>query len=307
MRILSRAYSKSLIVTDFLSCRVAQRAASLTRLRMSAPVRPTVPRASRLKSTSSLMGTPWEWSSKSSRRPAMVGRSTVMWRSNRPGRKQGGIEDVGPIGGGDDDDGGCGAEAIHLAEDLVERLLAFVVAAAEAGTALAADGVDLVDEQDGGGGRLGRFEHVADAARADADKELNELGAVDREEGNLRFAGDGLGEQRFARAGRAHQEHAFGDAGAEALELFGLLEELDDFLEVLLDVAESGDVVEGDAGALFGIAPGGAAEDAGEHAAAEHLVARLAGHVPTAEDQETQEDEPNEREEVRVSRSARWR
>ncbi len=39
-------------------------------------------------------------------------------------------------------------EAIHLAENLIERLLALVVPAAEAGAALPADGVDLVDEHD---------------------------------------------------------------------------------------------------------------------------------------------------------------
>ncbi len=39
-------------------------------------------------------------------------------------------------------------EAVHLGEDLVERLLALVVAARDARAALAADGVDLVDEDD---------------------------------------------------------------------------------------------------------------------------------------------------------------
>ena len=45
----------------------------------------------------------------------------------------------------------AGLEAVHLGEHLVQRLLALVVPAAEAGAALAADGVDLVDEDDRGG------------------------------------------------------------------------------------------------------------------------------------------------------------
>ena len=61
------------------------------------------------------------------------------------------VEHVGPIGGGHDDHRLGRREAVHLAEDLVERLLAFVGAAADAGPAHAADGVDLVDEQDGTG------------------------------------------------------------------------------------------------------------------------------------------------------------
>ena len=65
------------------------------------------------------------------------------------GAQQRRVEDVGAVGGGEDDDALAGLEAVHLGEHLVERLLALVVPAAEAGAALAADGVDLVDEDDG--------------------------------------------------------------------------------------------------------------------------------------------------------------
>ena len=58
------------------------------------------------------------------------------------------IEHVGAVGRGDDDDAFVGLEAVHLDEQLVERLLALVIAVAEAGAAMAADGVDLVDEDD---------------------------------------------------------------------------------------------------------------------------------------------------------------
>ena len=70
------------------------------------------------------------------------------------GPEQGRIEHVGAVGGGEHDDRFVGAEAVHFAEDLIERLLAFVVAAAEPCAAMPADGVDLVDEQDRRGARL---------------------------------------------------------------------------------------------------------------------------------------------------------
>src|SRR6185295_13040094 len=60
------------------------------------------------------------------------------------GPQQRGIEDVGPVGGGDQDDTLAVPEPVHLDQQLVQGLLAFVVAAAEAGAALAADRVDLV-------------------------------------------------------------------------------------------------------------------------------------------------------------------
>src|SRR5919197_422565 len=49
--------------------------------------------------------------------------------------------------------------------------------------ALAADRVDLVHEDDGGGGLLGLVEQVADPAGPDADEHLDEVGPGDREEG----------------------------------------------------------------------------------------------------------------------------
>ena len=85
------------------------------------------------------------------------------------------IEHVGPIGGRDDDDALVRLEPGHLDQELVEGLLALVVAATEAGAAMTADGVDLVDEDDAGRVLLGLLEHVADAARADADEHLDEI------------------------------------------------------------------------------------------------------------------------------------
>ncbi len=74
------------------------------------------------------------------------------------------IEHVGAVGRGDDDDALVRLEAVHLDEQLVERLLALVIAVAEAGAAMAADRVDLVDEDDAGRVLLRLLEHVADAA-----------------------------------------------------------------------------------------------------------------------------------------------
>ena len=125
-----------------------------------------------------------------------------------------------------------GVKAVHFAEDLVERLLAFIGAAADAGAAHPAHGVDLVDEQQAGGVFLGRLEHVAHPAGADADEHLDELRAADAEERHARLAGHGPGQQRLAGAGRADQQHALGNLGAEPLELFRALEELDDLLQL---------------------------------------------------------------------------
>jgi hypothetical protein len=51
---------------------------------------------------------------------------------------------------------------------LIQGLFAFVVAAAHAGAARTAHGVDLVDEDDGWRDAFGFFEQFAHARRADA-------------------------------------------------------------------------------------------------------------------------------------------
>ncbi len=196
--------------------------------------------------TSSLSGIFLVWTARMPSRPFTSGRLTTMRRSKRPGPEERRVEDVGPVGGRDEDDALVRLEAVHLHEELVEGLLALVVPAAEAGAAVAADGVDFVDEDDAGGVLLALLEEVADARGADADEHLDEVRAADREEGNVGFAGDGAGEERLAGARGAHEEHALRDAAAQLLELLRFLEELDDFLELFLGLVDAGDVLEGD-------------------------------------------------------------
>ena len=87
------------------------------------------------------------------------------------GAQQRRIENVGPVGRRDDDHVRVGIEAVHLDQDLVERLLALVVRAAQAGAAMATDRVDFVDEDDAGRIALGRAR--TDRARGDAPTPTN--------------------------------------------------------------------------------------------------------------------------------------
>ena len=141
--------------------------------------------------------------------------------------QQRGVEHVGAVGRGDDDHARGALEAVHLHQQLVQRLLALVVAAAQARAALAADRVDLVDEHDAGRVLLRLLEHVAHARRAHADEHLDEVGARDREERHLRLARDRAREERLAGAGRAHHQHAARDAPAQLLELRRVAQEVD--------------------------------------------------------------------------------
>src|SRR5213075_1272344 len=111
------------------------------------------------------------------------------------------VEDVWPVGGRDQNDVVLQLEPVHLDEELVQSLLALVMATAEARATVTADGVDLVHEDDARRRLLGLLEQVAHARGADADEHLDEVGAGDREEGNAGLAGNRAREERLARAG----------------------------------------------------------------------------------------------------------
>ena len=177
-------------------------------------------------------------------RPLTSGRLTTMRRSKRPGRSSAGIENVGTIRRGDENDAFVRLEAVHLHEQLIERLLALVVPAAETGAAMASHRVDLVDEDDARGVLLALLEQIANARGADADEHLDEVRPADREERHVRFARDGAREQRLAGSRGAHEQHALRNAAAELLELLRFLEELDDLEQLLLRLVNAGDVLE---------------------------------------------------------------
>src|ERR1044071_2863836 len=85
-----------------------------------------------------------------------------------------GIEDVGAIGRGDNDDAVVLGEAVHLDEQLIERLLTLFVTERIA-TAIAAHGIELVDEDDARLVATRLLEQLAHARGAHAGIHLHEV------------------------------------------------------------------------------------------------------------------------------------
>ena len=167
----------------------------------------------------------------SSRGPRGPAAGTATRRSKRPGAQERGVEDLRPVGGAEDDHRDVGLEAVHLGEDLVERLLALVVAAAEAGAgaARAADRIELVDEDDRRRGLLGLLEQVADAAGADADDGLDELGGARCEKnGASASPATARASSVLPVPGRPESSTPLRDPPAELLVALGAVQEVDD-------------------------------------------------------------------------------
>ena len=154
------------------------------------------------------------------------------------------IEHVRPVGRGHKDHAFVRFEAVHLDQQLVQRLLALVVSAAEARAAMAPDRVDFIDEDDARGVLLALLEQIAHAARAHADEHLDEIGTGDRKERNVRFARNRARQQRLAGARRPDQQHALRNAPAQFLELRRLAQKLDDLLQLFLCFFNARDILE---------------------------------------------------------------
>ena len=80
-------------------------------------------------------------------------------------------------------------EAVHFAENLVERLFPLVMAASEPRSTHSTDRVDFINEDNAGGLVSRGPEQVTNPSGSDTDEHLDELGAVDRKERNTGLTG----------------------------------------------------------------------------------------------------------------------
>ena len=176
------------------------------------------------------------------------------------------IEDLRPVRRSKDHDALARIKAVDLGQQLVERLLTLVVAA-EFGVSRAADGVDLINKDDGRGNLRRLLEQIAHAACADADEHFHEIGAGNGEERNACLARDGLGQKRLAGARRADQQCTLGELCADGGIFLRVMQEIDDLDKRFLGLVLSGNVRKRDAGGLFHIDLGLALADTADAAA----------------------------------------
>ena len=125
-------------------------------------------------------------------------------------------------------------------------MFAFVVSAAKTVAAMAADRVDLIDEDEARSVLLSLLEHVANARGAHADEHLDEIRSADGEEWHVGFAGDRPREERLAGSRRPDHEDALRDASAQLLKFLWILKELDEFGDLFLGLLDAGHILEGD-------------------------------------------------------------
>ena len=136
----------------------------------------------------------------------LVGQRDLDLPVEPAGPEEGRVEHLRAVGGRHDHHPGAGVEAVHLGQKLIEGLFPLVVGAERTPTALA-DGVDLVDEDDGRGPFAGIGEEVPHSGGAHSDEQLDEARAGEGEERHLCLAGYRPGHQGLARSRRSDHQH----------------------------------------------------------------------------------------------------
>src|SRR6266480_5271550 len=123
-----------------------------------------------------------------------------------PGTHERRVKHIRTVCGRDDHNVGLLIKAIHLNQQLVERLLAFVVAPGARIVSLAAYRVYLVDKEDARHMFFGLFEKVTHPRSSNADEHFHEFRSTDAIESDARFSGYCTRDQRFACARRTDQQ-----------------------------------------------------------------------------------------------------
>src|SRR5262245_47987251 len=173
-----------------------------------------------------------------------------------PGAQQSRIEHVGPVRGSHQDDTFVRLEAVHLNQQLVQRLFALIVTTSETCAAVTADSVNFIDEDDAGRIFLALFEQVANAAGANADEHFYEVGPRNREKWHVCFASNCPGKEGLTGSRRSNQQHSLGNASTQFLELLGFAQELNNLLELFLGLLHAGDILKRHLFLLHGEQPG---------------------------------------------------
>ena len=174
----------------------------------------------------------------------VVGQRNLHRPVETSGAQQCGIEDLGSVGRCQDNYVGSWFEPIHVRQQLVECLLAFVVRPETTRTAPPPDGVDLIDEDDRRGPLSGVGEQIPHPGRTDTNEHLDKARAAESEKRYASLAGDRSREQSFSGPGRAHHEHSLRTDRARGRIALRMLEEVHDFHDLSLGTLIASDVRE---------------------------------------------------------------
>ena len=133
------------------------------------------------------------------------------------GTQQRRVQNIRTVGSSNHNDALISAKAIHLYQQLVQGLLALVMATAKTSATLTTYSIDFIDEHNTGSALFRLVKQVAHAGSTHAYKHFYEVRARNTEEGHACFAGHSLRQQGFTSTRRAIQQHALGNLSTQLI------------------------------------------------------------------------------------------
>ena len=113
------------------------------------------------------------------------------------------VQNIGAVGGRQNDDPFRCLKAVHLREQLVQSLLALVMTATESSTAFATDGINFVNKDNGFTHFASLLEKITNTTCSDTHEHFHEVRTSHRQKSNASFSCDGTGEESFSSSRRA--------------------------------------------------------------------------------------------------------
>jgi hypothetical protein len=182
--------------------------------------------------------------------PLLFAAANIRHRNNHlsvkaTGSQQCRIQNIGAVGGRNQNDPFIGFKPIHLNQKLVQGLFSFVMPATESGTSMPANGIDLVNENDTGCILFALDEQIPYPGCAHAYEHFHKIRAADAKKGHSGFTRNGPRQKGFTAARRANQQDALGNAATQSGKFFGVSEKLDNFNQFFFGLIDPRNVFKG--------------------------------------------------------------
>ena len=161
------------------------------------------------------------------------------------GTQQCRVQNVRTVGCSNHNDAFVSAETVHLNQQLVQSLLALVMATAKTCAALTAYSINFIDKHDARCTFLCLVEQIAYTRCADTDKHFYEVRTGNTEERNSRFTGNCLRQQGFACTRRAIEQNTFRNLSSQVIILLRMLQEFNNLFQLLLGFFSTGNILKG--------------------------------------------------------------
>ncbi|TFB02298.1 hypothetical protein CCMA1212_006004 [Trichoderma ghanense] len=170
-----------------------------------------------------------------------VGDANVNLAVETTESSQGRVDGVGSVGGGHDDDVGARLHAVHEGEQLRhDTALNFTIGL----VSLGGDGIDLVDEDDGGRVLLSLLKGLSQIRLGLSGHLGHNLGTIDEEEESASLVGDSTSHESLTGTGRTVEQDTSRRLDTDGLEQLGMAEgKLDHFSDLSHLLAASTNVV----------------------------------------------------------------